>query len=96
MNAHNNDPNTSYKLQIATDMEALSHIALQIETGAIDATNPNYDEKRFWSTYYKNVLQAPVGICVSSVFVYDNGQLVRNGSNVYNDVASRALVVPKA
>ncbi len=96
VNAHNNDPNTSYKLQMATDMEALAHIALMIDTNAIDTTTPGYDEKRFWSTYYKNVLQTPVDVCLSDVFVNDDGQLYRYRSDVRNGYPSRALVVPKA
>lgn len=95
VNAHNNDPNTSYTLQMASDMVALAHIALLIDTKAIDATNPDYKAERFWATYYKNVLQAPVDDCVSDVFVGDNGQVDRDGSYVYVDLPSRALVVPK-
>ena len=95
VNAHNNDPNTSYKLEMASDMVALAHIALLIDTQAIDTTNPKYDAKRFWATYYKNVLQAPVGGCVSSVCVDGRGQVFRGRSNVNFDAPSRALVVPK-
>ena len=96
VNAHNNDPNTSYKLQMGTDIEALTHIALLIDTNAIDATTPGYDDKRFWSIYYKNVLQEPVDDFVSYVCVGVDGRLYRNGSDINNDPPSRALVVPKA
>jgi len=95
VNAHNNDPNTSYKLEMASDMVALAHIALLIDTQAIDTTNPNYNAKRFWATYYKNVLQAPVDGCVSGVYVGVDGQLRRDRSDVDYDNPSRALVVPK-
>ena len=94
--AHNNNPDTTYKLQMASDLEALTHIALLIDTNAIDTTNPNYDEKRFWSSYYKNVLAAPVDGCVSDVYVGDDGRLCRSRSDVDYDDPSRALVVPKA
>lgn len=94
--AHNNNPDVSYKLEMADDLTAMSHIALLVDTGAINTTNPNYDEKRFWATYYKNVLATPVDGYVPNVYVNDDGQLGRDGSYVYDDRPSRALVVPKA
>lgn len=94
--AHNNNLDKDYKLVMADDTIAMAHIALLIDTGAIDTTNPNYDNKRFWSTYYKNVLATPFGGCVPSIAVDADGRFSRAWGHISNDFPSRALVVPKA
>jgi len=95
VNCHNNDPNTSYKLEMASDLVAMAHIALLVDTKAIDTTNPSNDEERYWRTIYKNVLRTPVGDCVSNVFVNIDGRMCRGRYGSSYGVASRALVKPR-
>lgn len=96
--AHNDpkqNPDATYVLEMADDLAALSHIALLVARGDIDTTNPDYDEGRFWATYYKDVLAKPQDGVVPDVYVDGDGQVFRDRSDVYFDVPSRALVVPK-
>jgi hypothetical protein len=93
--AHNNNPDTAYKLEMADDLTAMAHIALLIDTNAIDTTT-SYDEKRFWSTYYKNILVTPIEGYVANVCVDDYGRFARDRTYIDIGSPSRALVVPKA
>ena len=85
-----NESTSSTQLQTATDSEALAQINNLHATGELNDTTTRYDK-----SYFRRFDQAPVGACVSRVFVFDYGELFLDESFVHRDRSTRALVVPK-